>query len=229
MTGGNVLEGALGMVAAMTGVRRDATTFFGPKMGEISEELFMLKLERNCEKRMIDPKTGELMNNALFVGQVYEQVLKHVVEEKIHARQRGPVTRSNRQPVEGRRRDGGLRFGEMEKDATVAHGAAKLTLEQLCDKSDAFPVPICQTCGNIAEREPINHESYICRQCDSRDKIAKEILPYPSKQFVRYVTQKTALFVVILKSAFLNRYLPAMGVSVNIVYGTDRSRDEKIV
>jgi DNA-directed RNA polymerase II subunit RPB2 len=208
MTAGNILEAGLGMVAAMTGQRRDGTTFFGPKMDEVSDELFAVKLERRCEQRVINPKTGELMNASLFIGQVYYQVLKHIVEEKVHARQRGPVTQSTRQPLEGRSRDGGLRYGEMEKDATIAHGAAQITAEQMCDKSDPFPLPICRTCGTIAEREPTNHESHICRQCDSRDKITKEILPYPAKQMIRY---------------FL-----AMGISMRLIYGTDRSRDEKI-
>lgn len=138
-----------------------------------------------------------------YIGVVYQQTLKHVVEEKIHARQRGPVTRSNRQPVEGRRRDGGLRFGEMEKDATVAHGAAQITRERLNDVSDPFPMPICKTCGRFAQREATNHESYICKNCDSRDNIAKEIVTYPSKQFVHY--------------------LKVMGIQMSFIYDTDRS------
>jgi DNA-directed RNA polymerase II subunit RPB2 len=205
MTAGQIHESALGMCAAITGIRRDATTFFGPKKDQISDELYMLRLEKNCEKRVIDPKTGELMDGGLFIGVVYYQTLKHVVEEKIHARQRGPVTRSNRQPVEGRRRDGGLRFVDMEKDENVAHGAALFTRERLCDVSDPFPMPICQTCGRFAQREPTNHESYICKICDSRDNIAKEIITYPAKQLVHY--------------------LKVMGIQMSFIYDTDRSSD----
>lgn len=222
MTVGQILESGLGMIAAQSGFRRDATTFFGPKKDEILDELYQLRFQkyvtdfrsrlpsnlisRYCETRVMDPKTGEMMDASLFIGVVYYQTLKHVVEEKIHARSRGPVTRSNRQPLEGRRRDGGLRFGEMEKDATVASGAAQLTRERLCDVSDQFLMPIHQKCGNFATREPTNHESYICTGCDSRDDIVKEIVPYPSKQLVHY--------------------LAVMGIDMSFVYGTDRSNQK---
>jgi len=207
MTVGQILETGLGMIAAESGVRRDATTFFGPKKDEILDDLYQLRFQKYCETRVMDPKTGEMVDASLFIGMVYYQTLKHVVEEKIHARSRGPVTRSNRQPVEGRRRDGGLRFGEMEKDATVASGAAQITRERLCDVSDQFMMPIHQPCGHFATREPTNHESYICTRCESRDNIVKEIVTYPSKQLVHY--------------------LAVMGIDMSFIYGKDRS-DQKI-
>ncbi len=187
MTGGQTTEAALGKVAATTGVCRDATIFFGPSKDDISQELYMLKLDPDSEQRVIDPKTGEMQESAIFTGVVYYQVLKHLVEEKVHARNRGPVTKLNKQPVEGRRREGGLRIGEMEKETMIAHGAAQLGYERTCEVSDAFRIPVCMTCGGFAHREKTNHVSHYCPNCDSRDNIRVETVPYVLKQFFAYM------------------------------------------
>jgi DNA-directed RNA polymerase beta subunit len=206
MTVGQTLEGALGNVAAMTGVRRDATMFFGPSRDEISQELFMLKLNPNSEKRAIDPKNGELMEGAIYEGTIYYQDLKHLVEEKVHARARGPVTKANKQPVEGRRRDGGLRIGEMEKETIIAHGATAFGGERTCGVSDPFRIPICEVCGRFAHRVQALHLAYKCENCDSHDNIKVETIPYVLKQFVHYL-------------------LP-MGIDATFVYGTRRDAVE---
>lgn len=187
MTGGQTTEAALGKVAAANGVCRDATIFFGPSKNDISKELFMLKLDPDSEQRVINPKTGEMMESSVFTGIVYYQALKHLVDEKVHARNRGPVTKLNRQPVEGRRREGGLRMGEMEKETMIAHGAAQLGLERTCDVSDAFQIPVCMVCGSFAHREKTNHVSHYCPNCDSRDNIRVETVPYVLKQFFAYM------------------------------------------
>lgn len=202
MTVGQTLEGALGNVAGLTGVRRDATMFFGPSRDEISQQLFMLKLDPSSEKRAIDPKTGELMEGAIYEGTIYYQDLKHLVEEKVHARARGPVTKATKQPVEGRRRDGGLRIGEMEKETIIAHGATALGEERTCGVSDAFRIPICEMCGRFCHRVQANHLAYKCPNCDSHDNIKVETIPYVMKLFIRYL-------------------LP-MGIDTTFVYGTRR-------
>jgi DNA-directed RNA polymerase beta subunit len=187
MTGAQTTESMLGKIGAVTGTCRDGTVFFGPSKDNISKELYMLKLDPDSEQRVIDPKTGELMESAIYTGMVYYQCLKHLVEDKVHARNRGPVTKLNKQPVEGRRREGGLRIGEMEKETMIAHGAAQLALERTCEVSDAFRVPVCMTCGSIAHREKTNHVSHYCKNCDKRENIRVETLPYVLKQFFSYL------------------------------------------
>ena len=85
-----------------------------------------------------------------------------------------------RQPAEGRSRDGGLRFGEMERDCTHSHGAARFTKERLYDVSDKYSVHVCKKCGLIAA---YNDETHIhhCKTCDNRSDFSYVELPYSCK------------------------------------------------
>ena len=110
-------------------------------------------------------------------GPTLYQRLKHLVADKIHSRSHGEVTLLTHQPLEGRSRDGGLRFGEMERDAIIAHGSSEFLKERLFKHSDPYQAYICNICGNFAKT------STECKVCES-DEISNTNLPYASKLLI---------------------------------------------
>jgi DNA-directed RNA polymerase II subunit RPB2 len=130
---------------------------------------------------MYNGHTGKKLAAQVFLGPTYYQRLRHMVDDKIHARARGPLQILTRQPVEGRARDGGLRFGEMERDCMISHGASAFLKERLLDVSDAFRVHICEICGLMTPIASLSKGQFECRPCKNKVKIAQIVIPYAAK------------------------------------------------
>ena len=124
--------------------------------------------------------TGEQMNTQIFIGPTFYQRLKHMVTDKIHSRSSGPVMLMTRQPAEGRSRDGGLRFGEMERDCMIAHGAASFLKERMIDVSDKYIMYSCRECGIPAVVNP-SKGIYECKRCDNYSDFNQVQVPYACK------------------------------------------------
>jgi len=156
MTIGHLLECLQSKAAAMGqygwSVPAPSTPFESDRISvaNIAGRLHAAGFQRYGNEVMYSGHTGRRLETQIFLGPMYYQRLKHLVEDKIHARPRGQIQALNRQPTEGRSRDGGLRFGEMERDCMISHGAAHFLRERLFLHSDFYRVYVCSECGLIA-------------------------------------------------------------------------------
>lgn len=143
MTIGHLVECLLSKVATLTGLAGDATPFTDLTVEAVSKVLREKGFQSRGFEVMYHGHTGRKLQAQIYFGPTYYQRLKHMVGDKIHARARGPLQILTRQPVEGRSRDGGLRFGEMERDCMISHGIAGFLKERMYDSSDGFRVHVC--------------------------------------------------------------------------------------
>jgi DNA-directed RNA polymerase beta subunit len=180
MTIGQLKETVLGKVLIELGLFGDGTAFGKLEVKDICDELIKVGYEAHGNELLYNGLTGEQHDCSVFMGPVFYQRLKHMVNDKAHSRSIGPMVNLTRQPAEGRSRDGGLRFGEMEKDAMVSHGAARFTRGRMYDASDKYSVFICKKCGLIASYNDKMHIHH-CRTCDNRTDFAYVEIPYACK------------------------------------------------
>lgn len=169
----------------------------------ICKELKSRGFNEYGNETMYNGMTGQKLESKIFIGPTYYHRLKHLVSSKIHARNHGSLQALTRQPLEGRSRDGGLRFGEMERDCMISHGVSRFLREKLFDVSDYFEFYICNDCGFTP------HKEANCNVCNSK-KIEKIALPYACKllfQQLNAMGLKTSIFCKeILNSANLHEY-----------------------
>ena len=180
MTIGQLKETVLGKVLIELGLFGDGTAFGDFNVSDICDELIKLGYEAHGNELLYNGLTGEQHECSVFMGPVFYQRLKHMVNDKAHSRSIGPMVNLTRQPAEGRSRDGGLRFGEMERDCMVSHGASRFTRGRMYDASDKYSVNICKKCGLIASYNDKMHIHH-CRTCDNRTDFSYVEIPYACK------------------------------------------------
>ena len=180
MTIAQLKETLLGKVLLQLGLFGDGTSFCKFKVETIIEELQKVGYESNGNEVMHNGLTGEQLTCNIFIGPAFYQRLKHMVKDKQHSRSIGPMVNLTRQPAEGRARDGGLRFGEMERDCMVSHGATRFTKGRLYDASDSFSLHICNKCGSNVCYNNKEH-IHICNVCENRTDFKYVEVPYSFK------------------------------------------------
>ncbi|TFK17118.1 DNA-directed RNA polymerase I polypeptide 2 [Coprinopsis marcescibilis] len=153
MTIGMLVESMAGKSGAMHGLAQDATPFkFSEEDTAIDyfgKQLLASGYNYYGNEPMYSGITGQEFAADIYLGVVYYQRLRHMVLDKFQVRTTGPVDPVTRQPVKGRKRAGGIRFGEMERDALIAHGTSFLLQDRLMNCSDYSTAWVCRTCGSL--------------------------------------------------------------------------------
>ncbi len=234
MTIGMLIESMASKAGALSGSFIDASPFriamggeeFLPPLSEHGKVLKAHGYDYCGNETLVNGLTGEQFEVDIFVGLVYYQRLRHMVSDKFQVRSVGPNNPLTQQPIKGRRAGGGIRFGEMERDSLLAHGAAYLVHDRLHACSDRHVASICSHCGSIlapattsrttptylldgdgtighttASFDPACSSKIVCRVCNSGSGIEHVTLPFVFK--------------------YLAAELAAMNVRVGLTVGDD--------
>jgi DNA-directed RNA polymerase II subunit RPB2 len=216
MTIAQLMETLLGRLGCEMGCLGDGSPFnYNCSADKISALLRdEYGLHPQSDEILYNGHNGRQMEVNIFMGPVFYQRLRHCSADKLHSRASGPLVMLTRQPAEGRAREGGLRFGEMERDAVCAHGISEFTKERLVECSDGFPCYTCCKCGLLAIANP-KENIWICRGCDNTTDFSHIQIPYASKLFMqelesmcistRLVTEKQLHSKLKQKKAIENR------------------------
>ena len=167
MTIAQNLEQLLGKTAALSGGIGDATSFMndGSPQEDIGALLEEMGFEKHGNEVLYNGATGEQIQANIFIGPVYGMRLKHMVEDKWNARGKGRKEVRTHQPTGGRGAQGGLKIGEMDRDAIIAHGGMAFVKESFMERADMAKFPICVACGTIPIYNPRLNIA-ICPLCD---------------------------------------------------------------
>jgi DNA-directed RNA polymerase beta subunit len=204
MTIAQLMETLLGKVGCEVGALGDGTPFNKTTVEDLARLLCEeLGMEPYGNEILYNGYTGKQMNTKIFVGPCFYQRLRHCSADKMHSRASGPLVMLTRQPAEGRAREGGLRFGEMERDSVIAHGIAEFTKERLMECSDAFRCYSCQDCGVIAVVNP-EEGVWKCRGCGNRTNFSHIEIPYAYKLLLQELESMCISSRVITKSKLIS-------------------------
>ncbi|KAI9205077.1 uncharacterized protein BJ171DRAFT_82715 [Polychytrium aggregatum] len=190
MTIGMFVESLAGKAGALHGHSQDATPFeFTENFSAadyFGEELKQAGYNYHGNEPLYSGITGREFKADIYIGVVFYQRLRHMVSDKYQVRTTGPVHNLTQQPVKGRKRAGGIRFGEMERDSLLAHGVSFLLQDRLFNCSDYSQSYVCRLCGSIlsplsssTESETIRGQKrhVECMNCATSSGI--EIVPIP--------------------------------------------------
>jgi DNA-directed RNA polymerase III subunit RPC2 len=195
MTVGKMLELVAGKAGVLSGQHGYGTAFGGSPVEEMSAILVDRGFSYGGKDYLTSGITGEPLPFYVFTGPIYYQKLKHMVQDKMHSRARGPRAILTRQPTEGRSRDGGLRLGEMERDCLIAYGTSQLLLERLMLSSDKHEVDVCEKCGFMG---------YLnwCQRCKSSRGVVKMTIPYAAKLLIQELFSMNVTARLVLEDEF---------------------------
>ena len=181
---GQFIESLVAKEGAINGHFSDGTPFNDFDINHTINELEKAGYNKYGTEIMYCGITGKKMEVEIFIGPLYNIRINKLVDDKVHARSEGPIQAVNRQPLEGRSRDGGLKIGEMERDAMIGHGMGQFIKEKLMESSDIYKYNVCDDCGKIASKVP-DKDYYRCKGCNNSTRISTVVTPYAFKLLIQ--------------------------------------------
>ncbi|KAG0669822.1 DNA-directed RNA polymerase I subunit rpa2 [Kluyveromyces marxianus] len=185
MTIGMFVESLAGKAGALHGIAQDSTPWTFSESDTpadyFGDQLLKAGYNYHGNEPMYSGATGEELRADIYIGVVYYQRLRHMVNDKFQVRSTGPVNSLTMQPVKGRKRHGGIRVGEMERDALIGHGTSFLLQDRLLNCSDYTQTSVCRDCGAILTTQSsvpkIGSMSTVrCRRCAIKFDEAKKLI-----------------------------------------------------
>lgn len=153
MTIAHLMETLTGKAIALSGTSIDASPFNGVKIDDISDIIKQYGFQGKGNECLVSGPSGKMMSCPIFMGPIFYQRLKHMVDYKWYARRQGKKNALTKQPNQGRAGGGGLRYGEMEKDTTFTHGCPRLAQDRMLHNSDYHQIYVCVKCQQPALKE----------------------------------------------------------------------------
>ncbi|XP_040034006.2 DNA-directed RNA polymerase I subunit RPA2 [Gasterosteus aculeatus] len=197
MTIGMLIESMAGKSGALHGLSHDATPFTFSEENRALEYFGKMLRAGGYNyygtERLYSGVSGQELEADIFIGVVYYQRLRHMVSDKFQVRTTGARDKVTNQPVGGRNVQGGIRFGEMERDALLAHGSSFLLHDRLFNCSDRSVTQVCVDCGSLLspllEKPPpywsaMRHRKTVCVLCGKSDSVDSVSVPYVFRYFV---------------------------------------------
>mmetsp|Transcript_16203 Transcript_16203/g.33248 ORF Transcript_16203/g.33248 Transcript_16203/m.33248 type:complete len:1176 (+) Transcript_16203:220-3747(+) len=210
MTIGMLIESMAGKAGALHGKFQDATPFsYHESKGQLAIDQFGEQLQEAGysyygSEPLYSGVTGQVMHADLYIGVVFYQRLRHMVSDKAQVRATGAVNQLTRQPIKGRKKGGGIRLGEMERDALLSHGSAYLLHDRLMACSDTHVAYCCRRCGGVLTPQTRRQEvlsaggssdqmrlKWICtsKECQGKQ---DEIVPIRQPYVFKYLANELA-------------------------------------
>lgn len=177
MTIGMFVESLAGKAGALHGIAQDSTPFRFDEQNTavdfFGHQLMKAGYNYYGNEPMYSGITGQELAADIYIGVVYYQRLRHMVNDKFQVRTTGPINSMTGQPIKGRKKGGGIRVGEMERDALIAHGTAFLLQDRLMNCSDYTKAALCRTCGSFLPTAPTVSEYGRKRDRSGKDAIIR--------------------------------------------------------
>ncbi|KAI8613271.1 hypothetical protein BC830DRAFT_1170381 [Chytriomyces sp. MP71] len=216
MTIGMFVESLAGKSGALHGHAQDATPFqFNEDHAAadfFGEELKQAGFNFHGNEPMYSGITGQEFKADIYIGVVYYQRLRHMVSDKYQVRTTGPIHNLTHQPIKGRKRFGGIRLGEMERDSLLAHGVSFILQDRLMNCSDYHLCHVCRLCGSMLSPIALPDRMGASRGLDATvsDGLGE------SRDAVECLMCKTARGIDVIAVPYVFRYLCAELVAMNV-------------